>query len=65
MELNHEEISVTLEMVVDSDCETIKIDERFISDINKVINVSVEEDHLSLRLHNDNGVMHFEKMKPE
>jgi uncharacterized hydrophobic protein (TIGR00341 family) len=65
VELNQEEISVALEMVVDSGCETIKTDERFISDINNVINVSVEEDHLSLRLHNDNGVMHFEKMKPE
>jgi uncharacterized hydrophobic protein (TIGR00341 family) len=65
VELNQEEINVTLEMIVDSDCETLKTDERFISDINNVINVSVEADHLSLRLHNDNGVIHFEKMELE
>jgi len=50
---------------VATSCETIKTDERFITDINHAINVSVEDDHLSFLLHNDNGVMHFDKMKPE
>jgi uncharacterized hydrophobic protein (TIGR00341 family) len=63
--LAQEEVSIKLEMAVDTSCETIKTDERFIADLNRSINISVDEDHLSLLLHNDNGVMHFEKMKPE
>ena len=65
LEFAQEEISIKLEMTVATSCETIKTDERFITDINHAINVSVEDDHLSFLLHNDNGVMHFEKMKPE
>jgi len=52
-------------MSVDTACETIKTDERFITDLNHAINISLEDDHLSLLLHNDNGVIHFEPMKSE
>ena len=65
LEFAQEEISIKLEMTVATSCETIKTDERFITDINHAINVSVEDDHLSCLLHNDNGVMHFDKMNPE
>ena len=63
--LTQEEVSIELDMTVNTLCETIKTDERFIADINHAININIEEDHMSLLLHNDNGVMHFEKMKPE
>jgi DNA replication protein DnaD len=62
VKLTQEELSVELEMTVDKNCETLKTDERFIADINNVINISVEESHVSLRLHNNNGVMHFEEI---
>ena len=65
IELAQEEVSIKLEMTVEASCETIKIDERFIADLNNAINISLDDDHLSLLLHNDNGVIHFEKMKPE
>ncbi|MEN8729471.1 MAG: TIGR00341 family protein [Desulfuromonadales bacterium] len=65
IELVQEEVSVKLDMIVDTDCETVKTDNRFIADLNHAINISLEDDHLSLRLHNDNGVIHFEKMKSE
>lgn len=65
LSLTQEEVSIKLDMTVDAGCETIKTDERFIADINNAINISVEGDHLSLLLHNDNGVIHFIKMKPE
>ena len=60
-----EEVSIKVDMSVDTACETIKTDERFITDLNHAINISLEDDHLSLLLHNDNGVIHFEPMKSE
>lgn len=63
IELAQEEVSIKLEMTVDAKCETIKTDERFIADLNNAINISLDDDHLSLLLHNNNGVIHFEKIK--
>lgn len=61
--LTQEEVDIELEMTADAACETIKTDDRFIADLNNAINLSLDDDHLSLLLHNDNGVIHFEKKK--
>ncbi len=59
-ELNQEEIKATFDIEIDESCETWKIDNRFITDLNQVINVSIEDDHMTLRLDSNVGVMHFE-----
>jgi len=65
VELVQEDVSIKLDMSVDAGCKTIKVDERFIADLNNVINISLDDGHLSLLLNNDNGVIHFERMKSE
>lgn len=55
--------TITIELATEPDieqCPQQKIDQRFISDLNDIINLSLDDDRLSLRIDNDNGVMHFE-----
>ena len=59
-ELHQEEVKATIDVEVDESCETSKIDNRFIADLNHLINVSIEGDHMTLRLDSNVGVMHFE-----
>jgi uncharacterized hydrophobic protein (TIGR00341 family) len=57
---------ITLEFENELDettCKQQKIDQRFFSDLKEVINLSLDDDRLSLRINNDNGVMHFEHKK--
>jgi uncharacterized hydrophobic protein (TIGR00341 family) len=54
---------ITIEFDTELDegtCKQLKIDKRFFSDLNDIISLSLDDDRLSLRLDNDNGVMHFE-----
>ncbi|RLA22954.1 MAG: TIGR00341 family protein [Gammaproteobacteria bacterium] len=59
-ELVHEEMNVTFDIVVNEACDTYELDQRYIADLNQVVNLLVEGEHLSLRLNNNDGVMHFE-----
>jgi len=61
---HQENLSIQVARRIDEQCETIKIDRRFLSDINLVVNVNASENRLSLRLNNDSGAMHFEVMQP-
>jgi uncharacterized hydrophobic protein (TIGR00341 family) len=63
-ELQQETISVAVDVSIDEDCAEAKTDERFVSDLNQVINLDIDDDRLSLRMANDAGVMHFEGKKP-
>jgi len=57
---HQENLSIQVARRIDEQCETFKIDNRFLSDINLVVNVNASEDRSSLRLNNDSGAMHFE-----
>jgi uncharacterized hydrophobic protein (TIGR00341 family) len=63
-ELAQEELIVKLDLVVKETCPSFKTDNRFIADLNQVININTNEDSISLRLNNDAGVMHFEMKVP-
>jgi len=56
---NQENLVVSVSTEVLSNCESFKVDSRFLSDINTAINVNVNGGGMTLRLNNDNGVMHF------
>ena len=58
--LNQEEIAITFDIEVDENCTAAKQDKRFVTDLNNAINLDIEDEHLSLRLDSDSGVMHFE-----
>ncbi len=59
--IQQETMSIELEMDFDEGkCIQQKIDKRYVSDLNDIINLSLDDDRLSLRIDNDNGVMHFE-----
>ncbi|TNF88353.1 MAG: TIGR00341 family protein [Gammaproteobacteria bacterium] len=64
-ELSQEDLSTTFDTAVADDCETSKIDARFITDLNNAINVEIEGDHMILRLGSDIGVMHFQSVLPQ
>ena len=63
-ELNQEKVTASFDITVDDACTTAKIDNRFITDLNQVINIKLEGENLSLRLASDVGVMHFISVKP-
>jgi uncharacterized hydrophobic protein (TIGR00271 family) len=64
-ELQQEEITAAIDLEVDESCETSKLDKRFITDLNHVINVNIEQDHMTLHLASDAGVIHFETASPQ
>ncbi|RLA46124.1 MAG: TIGR00341 family protein [Gammaproteobacteria bacterium] len=59
-ELSQGELHVVFDIKVSETCDTYQLDQRYITDLNQVANLHIEDDHLSLRLNNDDGVMHFE-----
>ena len=64
-ELSQENINVRFDGISDDSCATAKVDNRFITDLNHVINIQAEGENMSLRLDSDIGVMHFELVKPK
>ena len=56
---HQENLSIEIDSSIDEQCETIKIDSRFLSDINSVIHGDISEDVMTLGLNNNNGAMHF------
>jgi uncharacterized hydrophobic protein (TIGR00271 family) len=59
--IQQEIITIEFETELDeATCKQQKIDQRFFSDLNDIINLSLDDDRLSLRIDNDNGVMYFE-----
>jgi hypothetical protein len=64
-EISQEDLSASFDTAVDDGCETSKIDNRFIKDLNNVININIDGDHLVLRLGSDAGVMHFQSAQPQ
>jgi uncharacterized hydrophobic protein (TIGR00271 family) len=64
-ELRQEDLSASLDAAVADDCETSKIDNRFITDLNNAINVEIDGDHMTLRLDSNVGVMHFQSNLPQ
>jgi len=57
---------ITIEFETELDegtCKQHKIDQRFFSDLNDIINLNLDDDRLSLRIDNDNGVMYFSHNK--
>jgi uncharacterized hydrophobic protein (TIGR00271 family) len=63
-ELNQENITASFDITVDDACTTEKIDNRFITDLNQVINIKLEGENMSLRLDSDGGVVHFVSVRP-
>ncbi|MDH3762653.1 MAG: TIGR00341 family protein [Gammaproteobacteria bacterium] len=59
-EINQEKLSASLDLDIDEGCEAAKIDRRFITDLNQVIDINLERGRMSLRLNSDAGVMYFE-----
>jgi len=57
--LNQEKLTIKVGTGVVKHCESFKVDSRFLSDINTVINVNAVGDEMRLRLSDGNGVMHF------
>ena len=64
-ELSQENVNVKFEAAVEETCVSAKVDNRFITDFNHVINIRVDGEDMSLRLDSDTGVMHFTSVKPE
>ena len=60
-ELHQESIAVKIDATIDETCAESKIDDRFLDDFNQVINLVQEENRLSLRISDNEGVMYFEK----
>ena len=59
-ELSQGELHIIFDTKVSETCDSYQLDQRYITDLNQVANLHIEDDHLSLRLNNDDGVMHFE-----
>jgi hypothetical protein len=64
-ELRQEDFSANFDAAAADDCETSKIDARFITDLNNAINLEVDGDHMILRLGSNVGVMHFQSTLPQ
>ena len=63
--MSQEDLSTTFDTAVADDCETSKIDARFITDLNNAINVEIDGDHMILRLRSNIGIMHFQSILPQ
>ncbi|MCP4874561.1 MAG: TIGR00341 family protein [Gammaproteobacteria bacterium] len=59
-EINQEKLNAKLDLEIDKACDTAKIDSRFITDLNQVIDINIDSGSMSLRLNSDLGVMYFE-----
>jgi uncharacterized hydrophobic protein (TIGR00271 family) len=60
-ELHQESITVKIDALIDEKCVELKTEARFFDDFNEVINLDQDGNRLSLRISNDDGVMHFQK----
>ena len=63
-ELSQEGVDFDFEQQADNDCASAKVDNRFIADLNRAINIALDGDHMTLRLDSNLGVMHFQSEKP-
>ena len=57
--LNQKNFQVSLNKIVTKQCDTYGIDQKFINDLNQVIQLRVVDDTLTLQLGNNAGIMHF------
>lgn len=64
---NQESLSIEADSSIDKECETFKIDSRFLSDINSAVhaNANVSEGVMTLGLANDSGTMHFARQNEQ
>ena len=60
-ELHQESIAVVIDALIDEKCAESKTEARFFDDFNEVINIDHDGNRLTLRISNDDGVMHFQK----
>jgi uncharacterized hydrophobic protein (TIGR00271 family) len=61
-ELHQESIAIKIdEAEIDETCPESKIDGRFFDDLKQVINLDHDENRLSFRISNDEGVMYFQR----
>ena len=60
-ELHQESIGIVIDATINEKCVESKIEGRFFDDFNQVINLDQDGNRLSLRISNDDGVMHFLK----
>jgi len=59
--LQQEGITVQIDAAIDETCVESKTEARFFDDFNEVINIDQDGNRLTLRISNDDGVMHFQK----
>jgi hypothetical protein len=61
-ELHQESIAIEINKTeIDETCPESKIDGRFFDDLKQVINLDHDENRLSFRISNDEGVMYFQR----
>jgi hypothetical protein len=60
-ELNQEGIAVKIDATIDEKCAESKTEARFFDDLSQVINLDQDDNRMSFRISNDEGVMHFQK----
>jgi hypothetical protein len=59
--LNQEGIAVKIDATIDEKCAESKTEARFFDDLSQVINLDQDDNRMSFRISNDEGVMHFQK----
>ena len=59
--MHQKNIAIEIDVIIDEKWVESKTDARFIDDFNDVINLDQDGNRLSLRISNDDGVMHFQK----
>jgi hypothetical protein len=60
-ELHQESIAVEIDAKIDEKCVESKTDARFFDDLSQVINLDQDDNRMSFRISNDEGVMYFQK----
>jgi hypothetical protein len=60
-ELHQKSIAIVIDVIIDEKWVESKTEGRFFDDFNQVINLDQDGNRLSLRISNDDGVMHFQK----
>jgi hypothetical protein len=60
-ELNQEGIAVKIDATIDEKCVEAKTEARFFDDLSQVINLDQDDNRMSFRISNDEGVIHFQK----